>query len=183
MSAKSIGDVAGKAGIRASAIRYYERKGVLPSPSRTNGRRQYYDDTILKQLAVLQLATQAGFTIREIKSLFRDFAPDVPASARWRRMADGKLRELEESLRRTELMRSMVRGMLKCGCATLEQCGEQILRHRGSDGQWRSSAVLSRAEVRDRAKPFGSAPKRKARSGNVAAKSRRAGRRDGGTGF
>jgi MerR family redox-sensitive transcriptional activator SoxR len=179
----SIGDVAAKAGIRASAIRYYERKGVLPLPSRTNGRRQYDDNTILKQLAVLRLATEAGFTIREIKSLFRDFGPDVAASTRWRRMADGKLRELEESLRRTELMRSVLQAMLKCGCATLEQCGEQILRHRGGDAQLQASAALSRDEVQDRAKPFGSAQKRRGRSENVAAKSGPNGRRVGGSGF
>ena len=48
----SIGDVAIKAGIRASATRYHERSGVLPRPARAGGPRRY-DDAVLKQLAVV----------------------------------------------------------------------------------------------------------------------------------
>ncbi|MGH7749921.1 MAG: MerR family transcriptional regulator, partial [Candidatus Dormibacteria bacterium] len=79
----TIGEVASRAGIRASAIRYYERSGVLPPAARAGARRQY-DEAVLKQLAVVILAREAGFTIREIRALFRDFSADATASLRWR---------------------------------------------------------------------------------------------------
>jgi MerR family transcriptional regulator, redox-sensitive transcriptional activator SoxR len=126
----TIGAVARRAGVRSSAIRFYERRGVLPPARRASGQRRY-DQAVLKQLAVVTMAREAGFTIREIRALFRDFSPDAPASTRWRSIAAGKLDELDDALRRTKLMRSVVRAMMECRCQTLEDCGEVIMRHRG----------------------------------------------------
>ena len=50
----SIGEVAQRAGIQTSAIRYYESEGLLPAPERLNGRRKY-DATVLQRLALIQL--------------------------------------------------------------------------------------------------------------------------------
>jgi MerR family transcriptional regulator, redox-sensitive transcriptional activator SoxR len=122
-----IGDVARRVGVRSSAIRFYERSGVLPPARRASGQRRY-DTAVLKQLAVVTLAREAGFTIREIHALFRDFTPDTTASTRWRSIAAGKLQELDAVLRRTKLMRTVVRAMMECRCQTLEDCGEVILR-------------------------------------------------------
>jgi MerR family transcriptional regulator, redox-sensitive transcriptional activator SoxR len=131
MKPMTIGDVARRAGVRSSAIRFYERSGVLPPARRASGQRRY-DEAVLKQLAVVILAREAGFTIREIRALFRDFSPDTSASTRWRSIAAGKLDELDAVLRRTKLMRSVVGTMMECRCQTLEVCGETILRHKGT---------------------------------------------------
>lgn len=130
----TIGEVAQAAGVRASAIRYYERCGVLPPANRARGRR-YYDDRVLRLLAVVTLAREAGFTIREVRALFRDFSPDTAASARWRKHAAAKLEELDGVLRRTRLMRAVVLAMLECRCQTLDDCGGTILRHRKRTGE------------------------------------------------
>src|SRR6202023_1442376 len=61
----TIGEVAQRAAIRASAIRSYESVEVFPAPSRINGRRRY-DSRVLERLAVIQMAQQAGFTVAEI---------------------------------------------------------------------------------------------------------------------
>jgi MerR family redox-sensitive transcriptional activator SoxR len=127
MKPMMIGDVARRAGVRPSAIRFYERSGVLPPARRASGQRRY-DPAVLKQLAVVTLAREAGFTIREIRALFRDFTPDTTASTRWRSIAAAKLQELDDVLRRTELMRSVVSAMMECRCRTLEDCGEVIMR-------------------------------------------------------
>ena len=129
MTPMTIGDVASKAGIRASAIRYYERSGLLPPAARAGGRRKY-DDAVLKHLAVVMLAREAGFTIREIKVLFRDFSADGPVSTRRRAMGSRKLLELEAAFRRTKLMCDVVRAMMECRCKNLEECGESILRNK-----------------------------------------------------
>lgn len=72
----SIGEVAARAGVRTSALRYYESIGLLPAPRRINGRRAY-EATILQQLAILQLAQKAGFTMNEIDELLHGFAADT----------------------------------------------------------------------------------------------------------
>jgi MerR family transcriptional regulator, redox-sensitive transcriptional activator SoxR len=59
----TIGEVAKKAGLRASAIRYYEKAGLLPKPVRTGGQRRY-EGGILARLAVLERAKDCGFTLR-----------------------------------------------------------------------------------------------------------------------
>ena len=71
MEELTIGEVARQAGIRPSALRYYESIGLLPVPRRVNGRRRY-DPAIVQQLTVLQVARQAGFTIAEIQTLFHE---------------------------------------------------------------------------------------------------------------
>ena len=61
----AIGDVARRAGIRPSALRYYESIGLLPQPRRVNGRRRY-DESTVRMLKLIQLAQGAGFTVAEI---------------------------------------------------------------------------------------------------------------------
>ena len=67
-----IGEVARKAGVRTSAIRFYEKTGVLPRAVRRNGQRHYAAEAE-PQLAVVEFARRAGLTIAEIKLLFHGF--------------------------------------------------------------------------------------------------------------
>src|SRR5881398_1043098 len=92
----AIGEVADRAGVEPSAIRYYESLGLLPRPSRVGGKRRYGDD-VLDRLALIALAKDAGFTIKEIRALVSDFAPDSGPAERWRILATRKLAELDES--------------------------------------------------------------------------------------
>ncbi len=66
----TIGEVARRAGVRTSALRYYEEVGVLPPPERKSGQRRY-DETVLARLAVVRLAQELGFTVAEIRALGR----------------------------------------------------------------------------------------------------------------
>jgi MerR family redox-sensitive transcriptional activator SoxR len=75
----AIGEVARRAGIQPSALRYYERIGLMPAPKRVSGRRRYGEDTV-QMLKVVQLAQSAGFTVAEIQTLLHGFAPDTPAN-------------------------------------------------------------------------------------------------------
>lgn len=121
MKPLSIGEVAKRAGIRTSALRYYEEAGVLPRPARINGRR-CYDADVLRQIGVLQFAQQAGFTLREIKGLFHDFRAEPRFSARWRSLAQTKLNELDTLAERIAVMRRAIETGLRCGCVRLEDC-------------------------------------------------------------
>jgi len=117
----SIGDVAARAGIRASAIRYYESVGLIRPPRRAGGRRRY-DASVFEALALIQLAHDAGFTIAEIKTLMHGFAGGTPASARWQALAKRKRDELEQMIQRAERMRDLLDRLLRCRCQTLGEC-------------------------------------------------------------
>lgn len=77
----SISEVATQVGLRPSAIRYYERIGILPPAQRVSGQRRY-DNTVLHRLAVIQRARQTGFTLGEVKELFFGFRAGAPPSIR-----------------------------------------------------------------------------------------------------
>jgi MerR family transcriptional regulator, redox-sensitive transcriptional activator SoxR len=117
----AIGEVAERAGMETSAIRYYESMGLLPKPSRAGGRRRYGDD-VLDRLSLIALAKDAGFTMKEIRQLVADFTPASGPADRWRVLATRKLTELDEAAARLRRMRRVLRRALDCGCVDLEEC-------------------------------------------------------------
>ena len=121
MEELSIGEVARRTGVRASALRYYEEVGLLPRPKRVNGRRKYGLET-LRVVQVLLFAQQAGFTLEEIRTLFHGFGADTPLSERWEALARDKVRELDLLIARAERMKAAIRAGLSCGCVRVEDC-------------------------------------------------------------
>jgi MerR family redox-sensitive transcriptional activator SoxR len=127
MNMLTIGEVARRAGIRTSALRYYESIGLLPMPSRVNGLRRY-DASTVGLLAVIRLAQQAGFTVAEIQTLLHGFTPETPPAARWRPLAQAKLAELDEVIARAQQMKAILATGLNCGCLRLEDCATILVR-------------------------------------------------------
>lgn len=117
----TIGEVAREAGLRTSAVRYYESVGVLPSPKRVNGQRRFGRE-VVRLLGTVRFAQQAGFTVAEIRTLFHGFGADVPPSARWRSLASQKLEELDALVARAERMRLALQTAMRCGCLRIEDC-------------------------------------------------------------
>jgi MerR family redox-sensitive transcriptional activator SoxR len=125
MGSMSIGEVAQRAGVRPSTLRYYESIGVLPTPERENGRRRYDGEVlrkVLDRLAVVRVAQQAGFTISEIRMLLDGFSEDTPPSERWRVLAREKLPEVEALVERALGMKNLLERGLRCECLRLEDC-------------------------------------------------------------
>ena len=118
----AIGEVARRTGLRPSAVRYYERLGLLPPPLRDSGRRRY-DDGVFVRLRVIAFARECGFSLREIRQLFAG----KPYSASLRGLASRKLVEMRETIARLEAMRGLLQTALRCDCLTLEQCGRRLL--------------------------------------------------------
>jgi len=121
MKPLSIGELARRTGVRTSAIRYYEDAGILPTPARASGRR-VYDAGAVRRVDVLRFAQQAGFTLDEIKALFRGFGEGTTVGARWQKLARAKLEELDVLARRIERMRRAIEIGLECGCVRIEDC-------------------------------------------------------------
>ncbi len=125
MGSMSIGEVAQRAGVMPSTLRYYESIGVLPTPERENGRRRYDGEVlrkVLDRLAVVRVAQQAGFTISEIRMLLDGFSEDTPPSERWRVLAREKLPEVEALVERALGMKNLLERGLRCECLRLEDC-------------------------------------------------------------
>jgi len=117
----TIGQVADAAGLNPSAIRYYERTGILPEPVRVGGKRRY-DDAILRKLSVLDVAKQAGFSLGEIRLLFDATDGGAPAHAQLKELADRKLPEIEALIAQAQEVKSWLEMTRSCTCDTLDQC-------------------------------------------------------------
>src|SRR5579884_1835388 len=95
----SIGELGRRAGLNPSAIRYYEKLGLLPPARRASGKRRY-DESALTRLAIIDVAQRAGFTLAETRTLLRGFSGKTPPSRRWRELAHRKLSEVEALIAR-----------------------------------------------------------------------------------
>jgi MerR family redox-sensitive transcriptional activator SoxR len=117
----TIGQVAIRAGLRASAIRYYEAQGLLAAASRQGGKRMY-DVSILDRLAVIALAKMAGFEIQEIRdALLR--AGNGPPAPTWATLGEPKRVALDEQILRLTRMRDALEKLQGCSCETVDECG------------------------------------------------------------
>lgn len=135
MTELTISEVARSVGIRPSAIRYYEKIKLLPQPKRIRGQRRYDSGTI-HQLAVLLRARQAGFTLNEIAQLFSGFKESSPISARWSKIAERKMVELDAEIIRIQIMKELLKRLQTCcHCQTVNQCGAGILMSGFGDSQ------------------------------------------------
>ena len=131
--ARSIGEVGRQAGLAPSAIRYYERLGLLPKPARAGGKRRY-DASVLEWLSLIALAREAGFTMAEVKRLVTGFTPGTRPAARWNELATRKLAEIDAMVARAERMRAVLHVALDCGCFRLQDCSA-LLAAGPVDGQ------------------------------------------------
>jgi MerR family transcriptional regulator, redox-sensitive transcriptional activator SoxR len=127
MEELTITEVAKRAGIRASAIRYYESVQLLPPPQRRAGRRRYNPD-VLRRISFIQVAQAAGLTIAEIQTLVNGLEDDRPLSERWHTLAHQKLAEVDALMRKVEGMKMILANGLQCRCANLEECIDCIIR-------------------------------------------------------
>ncbi len=121
MADMSISQVARRAGVRTSTLRYYESIGLLPEPPRVSGRRRY-DASVLQRLEIIHTAQQAGFTLAELRILFDDILSSASPSARWHDLIQRKLQELNRLLLNVQSMRSLLEDIMRCDGDELEDC-------------------------------------------------------------
>jgi MerR family transcriptional regulator, redox-sensitive transcriptional activator SoxR len=128
MAQMTISNIARQVGLQASAIRYYEKIGLLPAAQRISGQRRY-DATTLHRLAVIQRGRQLGFTLDEIRQLFFGFRNVTTVSERWQKLSRRKLDELKRLMDDLKTMQRLLHKMIRrCHCETFDQCGRGIFR-------------------------------------------------------
>lgn len=121
MTKMRIGDVAQRTGVAATAIRYYEREGVLPEPERESGQRVYGPE-VLDLLGTVKMAQELGFTLEEIKNLLASFRSQEESSTLCRELAEQKLRELDDLIADARRMQEILEHGLSCHCFSLQGC-------------------------------------------------------------
>lgn len=121
MDELTIGEVARRAGLRPSAVRYYEHLGLLPAPRRVNGRRRYQAETV-QALTVIQFAQSVGFTLAEIRSLWPRHGSRAAFSDRWPESMREKLRQLDARIDHIRRMQKQIRYALECQCRQRADC-------------------------------------------------------------
>src|SRR5262245_20614858 len=105
-----IGELARRTGLASSALRYYERVGLLSPAGRAGGRRHYGASTA-ERVALIQLCQDAGFTLREIRALI---AAGTRRGRSWASLVETKLRELETRIAQAERAKALVQHVLAC---------------------------------------------------------------------
>ena len=104
----TIGQVAARAGVATSAVRYYERRGLLAADARQSGQRRYTPAT-LRRLVFIGMLQDAGLALDEIAGIL-----DAPTVADWKAIAARRLDLLDEEIRRLEEARNYLAGALLC---------------------------------------------------------------------
>lgn len=121
MSEYTIGQVAIAARLAPSAIRYYEKLGLLPRPARRSGQRRYGRD-VFTRLTVIQLCKQLGFELTEIKTVLDGMTKGDRSTKRVKQLAAEKLPQVEQTIAQAQLVRDLLLQASECTCPTLDEC-------------------------------------------------------------
>jgi MerR family transcriptional regulator, redox-sensitive transcriptional activator SoxR len=118
----SIGEIAHRAGVAASALRFYEEQGLIAS-RRTSGNQRQYQRSTLRRIAFVQAAQRVGLALAEIKSAL-DSLPDdrTPTRTDWSKLSKSWRARLDERISELERLRDDLDGCIGCGCLSLQRC-------------------------------------------------------------
>jgi MerR family redox-sensitive transcriptional activator SoxR len=120
-----IGELSRRTGLNASAIRYYERMGLLVPPYRTGGQRRYPAEATFRVL-LIRFAGDMGFTLAEVKIFLSGLRDDAPVGPRWTKLAHRKIKEAERTIERSLRLKSLFEHLLRCRCASLQVCVQRL---------------------------------------------------------
>jgi DNA-binding transcriptional MerR regulator len=119
MSLRS-GQVASAAGVNLQTLRYYERRGLLAEPDRTNGGHRVYPDETVTTLRVIKAAQRLGFSLDEISDLLKAGSPHHGTDLKDR--AATKLADVEARMADLSVIATTLRSTLSADCDDLMTC-------------------------------------------------------------
>jgi len=118
----SIGQVADRTGLAASAIRYYEDEGLVRPERNAGGQRRYVKSDI-RRLSFIMLSQKLGFTISEIREAMSPLPLDrAPNKADWTRISKTFGQELDFRIAKMQSLRERLDSCIGCGCLSLQSC-------------------------------------------------------------
>lgn len=118
----TVGEVARRAGMAPSAVRFYEDEGLI-SASRTEGNQRRFAPAELRRISVIRAAQAVGLTLGEIRSALDVLGTRrTPTAADWGRMSTAWRSSLDKRIAALERLRNDLDGCIGCGCLSLESC-------------------------------------------------------------
>ena len=118
----SIGLVAERTGVAPSALRYYEREGLIES-ARTTGDQRRYHREVLRRVAFIRIAQRVGLTLEEIRDALASLpAGRTPTKADWARLSQSWRPQLDAQIGVLQRLRDELTSCIGCGCLSLKAC-------------------------------------------------------------
>jgi MerR family redox-sensitive transcriptional activator SoxR len=119
----TIGELSARSGVSSSALRFYERQGLISS-QRTDGNQRRYERATLRRVALLQAGKAAGIPLERIRTAL-DTLPNrrTPTKRDWERLSHSWARELDERIATLQAIRGRLTTCIGCGCLSLRTCG------------------------------------------------------------
>jgi MerR family redox-sensitive transcriptional activator SoxR len=118
----SIGELSARSGVSQSALRFYEREGLI-SARRTDGNQRRYASVTLRRVALVQAGRAAGIPLERIRSALDELPADrVPRKRDWERLSRSWRRELDARIATLEAIRGRLTTCIGCGCLSLRTC-------------------------------------------------------------
>lgn len=138
MAELTIGQVATRSGVAASALRFYEERGLVTS-YRNAGNQRRYDSATLRRVAFIRAAQAVGLSLEEIGAALATLpAGRTPTKRDWHRLSTAWRPRLDEQIERLERLRDNLDGCIGCGCLSLRSCllfnPGDVLAERGTGG-------------------------------------------------
>jgi MerR family redox-sensitive transcriptional activator SoxR len=122
MAVLSVSEVAARSGFAPSALRYYEREGLI-SATRTSGNQRRYERSVLRRLAFIRAARNVGLTLDEVRDELAQLpAGRTPTTADWHRISRNWRERLNEKITAIEALRDRLDSCIGCGCLSLRAC-------------------------------------------------------------
>jgi MerR family redox-sensitive transcriptional activator SoxR len=118
----TIGELSSRSGVAASALRFYEREGLIES-RRTDGNQRRYPGVTLRRVALVQAGKAAGIPLERIRAALDTLpAGRVPGTRDWQRLSRSWAEELDERIATLEAIRGRLTTCIGCGCLSLKTC-------------------------------------------------------------
>jgi MerR family redox-sensitive transcriptional activator SoxR len=118
----TISEVARRSGVAASALRFYEEKGLIKSERAGSGHRRY-PRAVLRLVAFIVFAQRIGLTLEEVGvELAKLPAGRAPEGSDWARLSASWTRRIDERIAELERLRAGLTGCIGCGCLSMERC-------------------------------------------------------------
>jgi MerR family transcriptional regulator, redox-sensitive transcriptional activator SoxR len=118
----TVGQLAERAGVATSAIRFYEARGLIRS-RRTTGNQRRYEQAELRRVAFIRTAQRVGLSLDEIGDALATLPENrVPTKADWARLSRAWRPRLDEQIHRIERLRDQLDSCIGCGCLSLRNC-------------------------------------------------------------
>jgi MerR family redox-sensitive transcriptional activator SoxR len=118
----TIGELAERAGVATSALRFYERRGLIES-DRTSGNQRRYPRATLRRVALIRMAQEVGLSLSEAATALETLPHDRPAGkSDWERLSKSWRDRLDRQIAELEALRDELGDCIGCGCLSLRSC-------------------------------------------------------------